>query len=198
MFGCLEHTAVISQHFNEAKSNKNTFSIVWLYLTKAYPSLPHQLIQKALDHYRVPSEVVELIMAHMDALQMRFTVGSITTKWQRLEKGIMAGCVISVALFIAAMDLLLKAGGIQCRCPKAEDSPRHPACRAIMDNVTVMTLSIQGTQWILSALEKMAIWSRLQFKSEKSRSLSILKGKLRSQQSKSRGSSASESSMIAP
>lgn len=42
----------------------------------------------------------------------------------------MAGCAISVALFIAAMDLLLKAGGMQCRCPKAEDSPRHPACRA--------------------------------------------------------------------
>lgn len=80
MFGCLEHTAVISQHFNKAKSNKNTFSIVWLYITKAYPSVPHQLIQKALDHYRVPSEVVELIMAHMDALQMRFTMGSVTTK----------------------------------------------------------------------------------------------------------------------
>ncbi len=38
--------------------------------------------------------------------------------------------------------------------------------------------SIQGTQWILSALEKMATWSCLQFKPEKSRSLSILKGKL--------------------
>lgn len=60
-------------------------------------------------------------MAHMDVLQMRFTRGSVTTKWQRLEKGIMAGCTISVVLFIAAMNLLLKLGGMQCRGPKADD-----------------------------------------------------------------------------
>lgn len=113
----------------------------------------------------------------MDALRMRFIVGSVTTKWQRLEKGIMAGCMISVTLFIAAMNLLLKAGGMECRGSKADDGIRHPACRAFVDDVTVMTPSIQGTQWILNALEKTATWARLQFKPEKSRSLSVLKGK---------------------
>lgn len=176
--GCLEHTAAISQLIKEAKRNNSTLSVIWLDLAKAYPSVPHQLIRKALDHYRVPSEVTKLVMDHMCSLQMRFTVGNITTKWQRLEKSIMAGCTISVTLFIAAMNLLLTAGATQCRGPKAEDGTRHPACRAFMDDVTVMTPSIQGTQWILSALEKTATWSRLQFKLEKSRSLSILKGKL--------------------
>ena len=96
--GCLEHTAVISQLNKEAKRYNHTLSVVWLDLAKAYPSVPHQLIRKALDHYQVPSEVVELVMAHMGALQMRFTAGSVTTKGQRLEKGIMAGCTISMAL----------------------------------------------------------------------------------------------------
>lgn len=109
-----------------------------------------------MDHYQVPSEVVELVMAHMDALRMRFTVGSITSKWQRLEKGIMAGCTNSVALFIAAMNVLLTAGAMQCRGLKADDSTRHPACQAFMDNVTITSPSIQGTQWILRAMEKMA------------------------------------------
>ncbi len=86
--------------------------------------------------------------------------------------------MISVALFIVAMNLLLKAGGMQCRGLKADDGSRHLTCRAFMDDLTVMTPSIQGTQWILSTLEKRATWSRLQFKPEKSRSLSILKGKL--------------------
>ena len=174
--GCLEHTTEISQHINEAKRHNNTLSVVWLDLTKAYPSVPHQLIRKALDQYQVPSEVIELVMAHMGALQMRFTAGRVTTKWQRLDKGIMAGCTVSVVLFIAAMNLLLMAGEMQCRGLKADDGTRHPACRAFMDNVTVMTPCIQGTQWILSALEKRATWSRLQFKPEKSRSLSILTG----------------------
>lgn len=112
--GCLEHTAVISQLNKEAKRNNDTISFIWLDLAKTYPSVPHHLIRKALDHYQVPSEVVELVMAHMDALRMRFTVGSITSKWQWHEKGIMAGCTISVALFTAAMNLLLTAGAMQC------------------------------------------------------------------------------------
>jgi len=47
-----------------------------------------------------------------------------------------------------------------------------------MDDVTVMTPAIQGTQWILSALEKMMTWAWMQFKLEKSRSLSIHNGQL--------------------
>lgn len=43
-----------------------------------------------------------LVMSYMDQLKMRFTVGNFTSKWQRLEKGIIAGCTISVALFVAA------------------------------------------------------------------------------------------------
>ena len=36
---------------------------------------------------------------------MRFSSGEVTSKWQRLEKGIMAGCTVSVILFVAnAMD----------------------------------------------------------------------------------------------
>lgn len=68
----------------------------------------------------------------------------------------MAGCTVAVALFIVAIHLLLKAEGTQCRGPKADNSMRHSACQAFMDDVMVMTPSIQGTEWILSAMEKMA------------------------------------------
>lgn len=154
--GCLEHTTAISQLVRETKRNNSTLSVICLYLAKGYPSVPHQLIWKALDYYRVPSEVTQLVMDHMCTLQMRFTVGNITTKWQRLEKGIMAGCTISVTLFIAAMNLLLTAAATQCRGPKAEDGTRHPACRAFVDDVIVMTPSIEGTQWILS--RRFKVW----------------------------------------
>lgn len=84
--------------------------MVWLDLAKAYPNVSHQLICKSLEHYQVTSEVVKLMMSHMDSLQMRFNVQDFTTTWQRLEEGTMADCTISVALFVAAMNLLLKAG----------------------------------------------------------------------------------------
>ncbi|KAJ8286523.1 hypothetical protein GJAV_G00040130 [Gymnothorax javanicus] len=55
---------------------------------------------------------------------MRFIMGNVTTKWQKLEKSIMAGCMISMVLLVIAMNLLLKAGGMPCRGLKAV--PLHP------------------------------------------------------------------------
>ena len=176
--GCLEHTSAISHIIKEIKKNKETLSVVWLDLAKAYPSVPHQLIQKALEYYQVPSGVVNFIMTHMDSLHMRFTVGNFTTMWQRLERGIMTGCTISVILFITAMNLPLEAAKLECRGPKTSDGTRHSACRAFMDDLTVMTSSMQGTRWILRSLGDMATWARMQFKPGKSRSLSIRRGKL--------------------
>lgn len=57
----------------------------------------------------------------------------------------MAGCTISMALFVAEMNLLFKVGEKQCKGPVANDSTIFPACLAIMDDITIMTPSIQGT-----------------------------------------------------
>lgn len=91
-------------------------------------------------------EVVKLVMSHIDPLKMRFTVGNFTTKWLRLEKGFMAGCTISVALFVTAMNLLYKVEGKQWKAPVVYYDTRGPACRAFMDDISVMTSLIQGTQ----------------------------------------------------
>lgn len=69
-----------------------------------------------------------------------------------------------------------EGGRTQFRGPKADDGLRHPACGAFMDDITVMTPSIQGTKWILSSLRRMASWARMYFKPGKSRSLCIVRG----------------------
>lgn len=50
--------------------------------------------------------------------------------------GVVVRCTKFVVLFVAAMNLLIKADGIQCRGPKADDDTRHPASRAFMDDIT--------------------------------------------------------------
>ena len=109
-------------------------------------------------------------MSHLTNIKMRFTVNNFTTGWQRLEKGIMAGCTVSVILVVVAMNML--------RGSKAEDGSRQPACRACMDDVTVMTGSLAGIWCILIALETMVNWARMKIKPTKSRKLTITKGKL--------------------
>ena len=168
----------MSQLIGEAKRAKTDIAVVWLDLAKAYPSIPHNLIYFALEHYYIPTEVISLVKKHLGGINMRFTAGDITSNWQRLEKGIMAGCTISVTLFITAMNVMLKEAGKECRGPKSLDGVLHPSCRAFMDDITVMTTTEIGMRWVLRRLDEIATWGRLCFKPKKSRSLVIKKGKV--------------------
>ena len=176
--GCIEHTAAITSLIQEAKKEKKDLSVIWLDLAKAYPSVPHELIYRALEYYHVPAEVIHLVKQHLGGLKMRFSAGRMTSEWQRLEKGIMAGCTISVILFIAAMNILLAEAVKECKGPEASCGTRHPPCRAFMDDITVTTEGEVRARWILKRLDQIATWGRLTFKPAKSRCLIIRKGKV--------------------
>ncbi|CAC5359709.1 unnamed protein product [Mytilus coruscus] len=49
-----------------------------------------------------------MLQHYFNNFVMRFTVADYTTAWQRLEVGIVTGCTISVDLFSAAINLLVK------------------------------------------------------------------------------------------
>ncbi|XP_035691401.1 uncharacterized protein LOC118426238 [Branchiostoma floridae] len=106
--GCLEHTSILTQLIQEAKTEKKDLSVVWLDLENAYGSVPHQLIKMALNKCHVPQQACRVISQYLDGLQIRFTVNGNTTAWQSLQRGIITGCTISVILFVAAMNLVMK------------------------------------------------------------------------------------------
>ena len=98
--GCVEPTSAITQLIHEAKKGRKDLAVVWLDLANAYGSIPHQLIYKALQHYHVDGYIQKIITSYLDGIQLRFTVGDQLTRWQKLEKGIVTGCTVSVVLFI--------------------------------------------------------------------------------------------------
>ncbi|CAC5371101.1 unnamed protein product [Mytilus coruscus] len=55
--GCVEHTSVLSQLIHEAKTGKKNLAVVWLDLANAYGSVPHKLIDMAMDHYHIPEHI---------------------------------------------------------------------------------------------------------------------------------------------
>ena len=140
--GCLEHTAAISQLIKETKQSKGTLATVWLDLEKAYPNIPHQLINHAMKHYHFPADLSDLVMSHFGRMKMRFSVGKEVTQWQKVQKGIMAGCTVSVVLFITAMNVIIDAVETECKGPTSTSGVRHPPCRAFMDDITAMTSSM--------------------------------------------------------
>jgi hypothetical protein len=175
--GCVEHTSAITQLIHEAKTGKKDLTAVWLHLANAYGSIPHQLIYTALQHYHVDQHIQKIITSYLDGIRLRFTVGDQLTEWQKLEKGIVTGCTVSVVLFIMGMNLLINAAQRETRGPKTESGTYLPSSRGFMDDLTLTTATHVQARWMLSALIDVAPWARMKFKTAKSRSLIIKKGK---------------------
>ena len=107
--GCVEHTSVLTQLIKEAKEGRKNLSIIWLDLANAYGSVPHKLIDAAMELYHVPEKVQQIVKSYFGGIRIRFTVDEYTTAWQRLEKGIVTGCTISPILFVMGMSMLTRA-----------------------------------------------------------------------------------------
>ncbi|XP_053339380.1 uncharacterized protein LOC128510861, partial [Clarias gariepinus] len=176
--GCLEHTGVVSQLIREARKNRGDLATLWLDLTNAYGPIPHKLVKNALTRHHVPENITNLILDYYNNFQLRVTSGSLTSAWQRLEKGIITGCTISVPLFSLAMNMIVKSAEVECRGPLSKSGTRQPPIRAFMDDLTVTTTSVPGCRWLLQGLERLISWARMSFKPVKSRSLVLKKGKV--------------------
>lgn len=154
--GCLEHTGVLSQLIQEAKEKKGSLTVVWLDFANAYGSIPHNLIQVALDYYHIPSNIQSMITSYLRDIKLRFQSAKFMTKWQPVEKGIVTGCTISPILFIMGMNLIITAASTKSRGPKTAAGCQQPAIRAFMDDLTVITPTHVQARWVLAELDRMA------------------------------------------
>ena len=165
----MEHAFSIWNEIQEAKQNKCDLSVVWLDLANAYGSVPHLLTEQAMEFFWIPEQVRMMVRKYYDMFKMRFTTGSCTTDWQRLEVGIAAGCMISVILVVLVMEMLLKS----CRCEGAEIAT---PLWSFMDDIILSARGEEVTRRILERLDELIAWSRMKFKAKKSRSATLRKG----------------------
>ncbi|KAL7889491.1 hypothetical protein AOLI_G00017490 [Acnodon oligacanthus] len=68
--GCLEHTGVLSQMIHEAKTSKSNLTVVWLDMANAYGSVPHALINTALNHFYIPQHIKRMITSYFGGIQL--------------------------------------------------------------------------------------------------------------------------------
>ena len=59
--GCVEHTYTIWEEIRSAKEKKSDISVIWLDLSNAYGSVPHAMIEEAMDFFWFPNELQEMI-----------------------------------------------------------------------------------------------------------------------------------------
>ena len=93
---------------------------------------------------------------------MRFSNAKYSTNWQKLNIGIMMGCVISPLIFVLVMEMLLRS---------TKDTTSKKG------DVTVISESKQHMEKLPKRLQELFKWAVMKVKPSKSRSLSIIKGK---------------------
>ena len=77
--GCLEHTSMIWQTIRESKKLRRNLAVVWLDLANAYGSVPHVLIEFAMDFLWIPPKVARFVMQYYQDFKMRFSTQQYTT-----------------------------------------------------------------------------------------------------------------------
>uniref|UniRef100_A0A8W8L8P9 Reverse transcriptase domain-containing protein n=1 Tax=Magallana gigas TaxID=29159 RepID=A0A8W8L8P9_MAGGI len=140
--------------------------------------LDNNYVDVAVQKGGVPAKTRHLLEEYFNRLELRFSIGDYTTSWQRLEVGIVTGCTISVILFAAAMNLLVKSAEKMSRGPWMRAGIRQPSVRAFMDDMTISTKTAVEAGWTLKEIEELISWSRMKIKPSKSKSLVPKKGRV--------------------
>ena len=179
--GCLEHTAILSHMIMEAKKGKLNLVATWLDIANAYGSIAHLLLEVTLSRAHIPIEVRELVRSYYENVEIRFTTKSFTTSWQRVEKGIITGCTLSVILFALSMTMLLASTKKETKGPVTASGQQQQNARLYMDDVSTTAGTITQTHHLLEEISRFFTWGRLTVKPGKCRVLVLEKGVPRDQ-----------------
>ena len=172
--GCIGHTNMLTLIIREAKENKRDLAVIWLDLSTAYGTVPHQLIDITLSSYHTPEKWRELPSHYLGKPKVPVHSGRVHTSPQPLEVGIVTECSISVILFTAAKNLLVKAAKNSSRGPTMSSGIQQPSTR--MDDMTVTAKSAVEGRWMFEDLEHLFFWAQMTFKLSKWHSLVLKKG----------------------
>ena len=121
----MENTAILSQLIREAKEGKKDLVVTWLDIANAYGTIPHSLIMQTLRRAHVPEDVCSLVESYYGDVKIRFTTKDFITDWQKVEKGIITGCTLSVILFALTMTLLVASAKKTTKGPKSETGDKR-------------------------------------------------------------------------
>ncbi|GFO19623.1 reverse transcriptase [Plakobranchus ocellatus] len=136
------------------------------------------MIQQALRMYHVPEVIQVMLDDYFSGFHMRFSTNDFTTNWINLEVRIAMGCTISSTLFVIVIEVILKAAEGSAGPANLGGGCSMPPLKAFMDDTTIICSKEDETRRVLTRLDVLMSWCRMEFKPKKSRSLSIRKGKV--------------------
>lgn len=84
----------MTQLIREAREGRVDLAVLWLELRNAYGSIPHNMVEVALERHHVPQKVKDLILDYYSKFSLRVSSVLLTSDWHQLEMGIITGCTL--------------------------------------------------------------------------------------------------------
>ena len=106
--GCSEHNFILTSIEEEAKRNKKSVHMVWLDLTDAFGSVPHDLIWFTLEKMGLNVGTIDLFKDMYRDNKSVYQCGKIYSDEIELKQGVKQGCPLSMTLFCLSIDFLVK------------------------------------------------------------------------------------------
>ena len=119
-----------------------------------YCSVPHTLIEFAMEFFWISEKLRNLIMQYYGDFGMRLSTVQYAPTWQKLEVEISMGCAISPILYVLAMEVITRAAE-RARPGVVLDGEELPPIRPFMDDLTILTSSTEAAEAILTKLEQL-------------------------------------------
>jgi len=135
---------MIWHQIQTAKREKKDLHVIFLDLANAFGSVPHSLIWKAFDYFRVPVVVVNLIRAYFQ--DIRLCLSTPGTEARNRHYGRVYD--ISPLAFTMAMEII-RASKWVVGGERRQDGMRLTPIRAYMDDMTLVTSTVPCMMRIL-------------------------------------------------
>ena len=110
VWGCTEHLLINKMVSDEVISNRRNLCTMWLDYQKAFDSVPHSWLIKALELANIPTEIIHAVKSLTNnwatILRIHSITGTIESDLIKFVRGIFQGDTLSVILFILSVNPL--------------------------------------------------------------------------------------------
>jgi hypothetical protein len=111
--GCFENVAILQETVSSSWRSKKETNVVFLDLAKAFDTVRHASIQRALGRQGLDPHIISRLLDLYAEASTTASVGTASTRSININSGVKQGCPLSPTLFNAIMDELICT--VECR-----------------------------------------------------------------------------------
>lgn len=150
--GVGQNTSLLHNLLRHARTNKNSIFVCLLDVSKAFDSVPHDSIKRALRRNGCPTALIDLISDQYENIYTRITYGKESSSEIFLHRGVKQGDPMSSILFNLVIDELFEIIGD--RFGYEIEGVGSVNARAFADDIALISGSEIGMQQLLLTTEQ--------------------------------------------